>query len=92
MSTEVQEAPKAQARVAQTVLTHENMAEFAAKKLGLADQSVAAPAEPQAQSEPAQSDMEATAVEVGKKNPKLELRFSEITKLSFPICTNMRKH
>ena len=78
--SEVQEAPQVQPRVAQTVLTNENMAEFAAKKLGLAAPSEAVKTEPQAQSEPADSENEATAVEDRKQNPKLEKRFSEITK------------
>jgi len=77
--SEVQEAPQVQPRQAQTVLTNENMAEFAAKKLGLAAPSEAAKAEPQ-QSEPSNSENEATAVEDRKQNPKLEKRFSEITK------------
>ena len=74
-----EEAPQVQPRQAQTVLTNENMAEFAAKKLGLAAPSEAAKAEPQ-QSEPSDSENEATAVEDRKQNPKLEKRFSEITK------------
>lgn len=84
--SEVQEAPQTQPRQAQTVLTSENMAEFAAKKLGLADPapSEAAQAEPQesaqGQSESYESEKEATAVEDRKQNPKLEKRFSEITK------------
>ena len=78
--SEVQEAPQVQPRQAQSVLTNENMAEFVAKKLGLADTSEAAPAEPHNQSEPTESDKEATTVEDRKQNPKLEKRFSEITK------------
>ncbi len=74
-----EEAQQVQPRQAQTVLTNENMAEFAAKKLGLAAPSEAAKAEPQ-QSEPSDSENEATAVEDRKQNPKLEKRFSEITK------------
>ena len=77
--SEVQEAPQVQPRQAQTVLTNENMAEFAAKKLGLAAPSEAVKTEPQ-QSEPSESENEATAVEDRKQNPKLEKRFSEITK------------
>ena len=68
-----------QPRQAQTVLTNENMAEFAAKKLGLAASSEAVKTEPQ-QSELSNSENEATAVEDRKQNPKLEKRFSEITK------------
>jgi len=72
-----EEAPQVQPRQAQTVLTNENMAEFAAKKLGLAaPESV----KTEAQSEPANSENEATAVDDRKQNPKLEKRFSEITK------------
>ena len=74
-----EEAPQVQPRQAQTVLTNENMAEFAAKKLGLAAPSEAVKTEPQ-QSEPSDSENEATAVEDRKQNPKLEKRFSEITK------------
>jgi len=83
--SEVQEAPQAQPRVAANVVTSENMAEFVANKLGLADSapSEAAKAKPQesaqGQSEP-DGDKEATAVEDRKQNPKLEKRFSEITK------------
>jgi hypothetical protein len=75
--SEVQEAPQVQPRQAQTVLTNENMAEFAAKKLGLAAPEAV---KTEAQSEPANSENEATAVEDRKQNPKLEKRFSEITK------------
>ena len=74
-----EEAQQVQPRQAQTVLTNENMAEFAAKKLGLAASSEAVKTEPQ-QSEPSNSENEATAVEDRKQNPKLEKRFSEITK------------
>jgi hypothetical protein len=77
--SEVQDAPQVQPRQAQTVLTNENMAEFAAKKLGLAAPSEAVNTEPQ-QSEPTDSENEATTVEDRKQNPKLEKRFSEITK------------
>ena len=72
-----EEAPQVQPRQAQTVLTNENMAEFAAKKLGLAAPEAV---KTEAQSEPANSENEATAVEDRKQNPKLEKRFSEITK------------
>jgi len=82
--SEVQEAPK----VAANVVTSENLAEFNAKKMGLADKAPVAaavethPAEPtetQSQSEPLGED-EATATEERKRNPKLELRFEKITK------------
>jgi chromosome segregation ATPase len=78
--SEVQEAPQAPPRVAANLVTNENMAEFTAKRLGLADTSEAAPAEPHNQSEPTESEKEATTVEDRKQNPKLEKRFSEITK------------
>jgi hypothetical protein len=77
-------------RLAANVVTSENLAEFNAKKLGLADpepnQAAAAveeaPAEPTdevVQSEPSGED-EAKATEERKPNPKLEKRFSQITK------------
>lgn len=77
-------------RLAANVVTSENLAEFNAKKLGLADpesnQPAAAveetPAEPideVVQSEPSGED-EAKATEERKPNPKLEKRFSQITK------------
>jgi hypothetical protein len=77
--SEVQEAPK----VAANVVTSENLAEFNAKKMGLADRApaeaapVAEPTEQQNQSEPVAENEAATEE---KKNPKLEKRFSEITK------------
>lgn len=83
--SEVQEAPQVQPKVAANVVTSENLAEFTAKKLGLADQTPreAAPAEPQVeaeQSEPSEVAEEATAAEDRKQNPKLEKRFSDLTK------------
>lgn len=83
--SEVQEAPQAPPKVAANVVTSENLAEFTAKKLGLADQTPreAAPAEPQVeaeQSEPSETVEEATAAEDRKQNPKLEKRFSDLTK------------
>ena len=86
--SEVQEAPQVQPKVAANVVTSENLAEFNAKKMGLADKAPVAaavetpPAEPtetQSQSEPLGED-EATATEERKRNPKLELRFEKITK------------
>jgi hypothetical protein len=74
-------------RLAANVVTSENLAEFNAKKMGLADRAPAeavvenAPTEPTEtsnQSEP-KAESEATATEE-KKNPKLEKRFSDITK------------
>jgi hypothetical protein len=57
------------------LVTSENLAEFNANKLGLAQETVAAEAEPDG-SEP---EVEAAAGEK-KQNPKLEKRFSELTK------------
>ena len=72
-----------QERVAATVVTSENLAEFAAKKLGLNTEPPAAvPTEPVEASEPTEvleSDP-AEPVEERKQNPKIERRFSEITK------------
>jgi hypothetical protein len=74
-------------RLAANVVTSENLAEFNAKRMGLADPSpseAVALTEPQevdqGQSEPAEVENEATATEDRKQNPKLERRFSEITK------------
>ena len=70
-------------KVAANVVTSENLAEFNAKRLGLADREAvveATPTEPQKQSEPVEAKEEATATEDRKQNPKLEKRFSEITK------------
>lgn len=83
--SEVQEAPQAQPKVAANVVTSENLAEFTAKKLGLADTPrEAAPAEPQveakSQSEPVEAKDEATVTEDGKQKSKLEIRFSDLTK------------
>jgi hypothetical protein len=79
-----------QERLAANVVTSENLAEFNAKRMGLADplprEAVVetTPAEPQGeigdQSEPVEAQSEATATEDRKQNPKLERRFSEITK------------
>ena len=74
-----------ESREAGTVVTSENIAEFKAQKLGLADRDDTAaevveddsePDQAPEQSEPKSED-EARA---GKQNPKLEKRFSEITK------------
>jgi hypothetical protein len=85
--SEVQEVQVAQPKVTTTVVTSENLAEFNAKRMGLADStpSEAAPsAEPQevdnGQSEPVEASEEATATEDRKRNPKLEIRFEKITK------------
>jgi len=67
------------------VLTSENAAEFYAERLGLADKAEPTeaaqtePVEEVVQSEPEQQE-EAKATEEKKPNPKLERRFSEITK------------
>ena len=68
-------------RQAETVVTSENIAEFAAQKLGLADRADteadnSEPDQAPEQSEPKSEDEART----GKQNPKLEKRFSEITK------------
>jgi hypothetical protein len=83
-------------RVASNLVTSENLAEFTAQKLGLVDSEPAnvaasddansAAAEPDAQADQSEQDGEgkdATATEEQKDrkpNPKLERRFSEITK------------
>jgi len=67
------------------VLTSENAAEFYSNKLGLADNSqtpeaeTSEPVEEAEQSEPSE-DKDAKPTEERKQNPKLEKRFSEITK------------
>ena len=70
---------------AANIVTSDNLAEFHAVKLGLADPatkaetSTSATSEPEAQSEQvAQNDADATGEKKG--NPKLERRFSELTK------------
>jgi len=85
--SEVQEASQVQPKVAANVVTSENLAEFNAKRMGLADSkpSEAAPvAEPpqvnNEQSEPVEASEEATTTEDRKRNPKLEIRFEKITK------------
>ena len=85
--SEVQEASQVQPKVAANVVTSENLAEFNAKRMGLADStpSEAAPvAEPpqvdNGQSEPIEASEEATTTEDRKRNPKLEIRFEKITK------------
>lgn len=83
---EVAEQPKQ----AGTVVTSENLADFNANKLGLAseesptaaevDESPSEPAAEKGQSEPELAEDEATGTEEKKQNPKLEKRFSELTK------------
>jgi hypothetical protein len=80
-------------RVASNLVTSENLAEFTAQKLGLVDAAPEteavvedAPTEPEAQADQSGQDEEgkdATATEEQKErkpNPKLERRFSDITK------------
>lgn len=79
-----------QPKQAGLIVTSENLADFNANKLGLASEEspTAAtveetPVEPAAevgQSEPKLADDEATGTEEKKQNPKLEKRFSELTK------------
>jgi hypothetical protein len=79
-----------QPKQASSIVTSENLADFNANKLGLASESspTAAevdenPSEPAAetgQSEPKLAEDEATGTEEKKQNPKLEKRFSELTK------------
>jgi len=76
-------------RQAGTVVTSENLAEFQAQKLGLAapeapteatvEETPAEPVAEQEQSEP-EAETKAEATEEKKQNPKLEKRFSELTK------------
>ena len=77
-------------REASNVVTSENLAEWTANKLGLADQQPEVVAEAEVsepieekveeQSEPEVVEQEATPTEEKKQNPKLEKRFSELTK------------
>jgi small-conductance mechanosensitive channel len=74
-------------RLAANVVTSENLAEFNAKRMGLADSTPSEAVEKtepqevdQGQSEPTEAENDATATEDRKQNPKLERRFSEITK------------
>jgi DNA repair exonuclease SbcCD ATPase subunit len=77
----VQEQPRKQAA---NVVTSENLADFQAKKLGLAaqnDPTEAADAEPVVEQGGSESEPEQEAATGEKKqNPKLEKRFSELTK------------
>jgi hypothetical protein len=83
---EVVEQPKQ----AGSIVTSENLAEFNADKLGLAseesptaatvEETPVEPAAKEGQSEPKLADDEATGTEEKKQNPKLEKRFSELTK------------
>lgn len=74
-------------RLAANVVTSENLAEFNAKRMGLAEplevveavKTEPTPVE-ESRSEPTEASDDATATEDRKQNPKLERRFSEITK------------
>lgn len=91
--SETQAAPVvAEPKQAGTVVTSENLADFNANKLGLAseqsptvadtvdEKSSSEPAAEEGQSEPKLAKDEATDTEEKKQNPKLEKRFSELTK------------
>jgi len=79
-----------QPKQAGSIVTSENLAEFNADKLGLAseesptaaivEETPVEPAADKGQSEPKLADDEATGTEEKKQNPKLEKRFSELTK------------
>lgn len=79
-----------QPKQAGSIVTSENLAEYNADKLGLAsessptaaevDESPSEPAADTGQSEPKLAEDEATGTEEKKQNPKLEKRFSELTK------------
>jgi hypothetical protein len=83
---EVIEQPKQ----ASSIVTSENLADFNANKLGLAseesptaatvEETPVEPAADKGQSEPKLAEDEATGTEEKKQNPKLEKRFSELTK------------
>ena len=86
--TEVIEQPKQ----ASSIVTSENLAEYNADKLGLAsessptaadtvdEKSSSEPAADKGQSEQKLAEDEATGTDEKKQNPKLEKRFSELTK------------
>jgi hypothetical protein len=79
-----------QPKQAGSIVTSENLADFNANKLGLAsessptaaevDENPSEPAADKGQSEPRLADDEATGTDEKKQNPKLEKRFSELTK------------
>ena len=72
--------------MAGSIVTSENLAEFNAQRTGLADPEPseaveeAEPQETEEQSEPTEVESKAAPTEERKQNPKLEKRFSEITK------------
>ena len=79
-------------RLASNVVTSENVVEWNVNKLGLATEPaetaaetveetpVPEPVAEEGQSEPAETEQETTETEERKPNPKLEKRFSELTK------------
>jgi len=79
-----------QPKQAGSIVTSENLAEYNADKLGLAseesptaatvEETPVEPAAEKGQSEPKLAEDEATGTEEKKQNPKLEKRFSELTK------------
>ena len=79
-----------QPKQASSIVTSENLAEFHADKLGLAsnesptaatvEETPVEPAADKGQSEPGLAEDEATGTEEKKQNPKLEKRFSELTR------------
>jgi hypothetical protein len=79
-----------QPKQASSIVTSENLAEYNADKLGLAsessptaaevDESPSEPAVDSGQSEPKLAEDEATGTDEKKQNPKLEKRFSELTR------------
>ena len=81
-----------QPKQAGSIVTSENLAEYNADKLGLAsessptaaetvdEKSSSEPAADVGQSEPGLAEDEATGTDEKKQNPKLEKRFSELTK------------
>ncbi|CAB4179129.1 hypothetical protein UFOVP1022_41 [uncultured Caudovirales phage] len=79
-----------QSKQAGTIVTSENLADFNANKLSLAsesspteaevDENPSEPAAKKGQSEPKLAEDEATGTEEKKQNPKLEKRFSELTR------------
>jgi len=79
-----------QPKQASSIVTSENLADFNADKLGLAseesptaatvEETPVEPAAEKGQSEPELAEDEATGTEEKKQNPKLEKRFSELTR------------
>ena len=81
-----------QPKQASSIVTSENLADFNADKLGLAsessptaadtvdEKSSSEPAADKGQSEPKLAEDEATGTDEKKQNPKLEKRFSELTR------------